>query len=159
MSNSFNSPPPPPRVEPATKSFSTPSTSSTSENRNIKVWENEAKQASEVVPITLRWWEEFKVAHSSKRLPRQPSSEAHWQRPTIGYVKLNVDASFHHPDNTTGLGGVFRDDTGSCLNVFSIFLYQSSSPSHGELLALLKGVRLAREHGFVPLLVETDFQV
>ncbi|KAL6129489.1 hypothetical protein ACLB2K_072839 [Fragaria x ananassa] len=127
-------------------------------NRNAKMWSDEAKQATEVVPITLGWWEEFKKANYPSKPPREAALVC-WQRPLKGFVKLNVDASFNHSDGTTGLGGVFRDHTGNCLGVFSTFLYQSSSPSHGELLALLKGVQIARTSGFVPLLIETDCQV
>nr|XP_011465871.1 PREDICTED: uncharacterized protein LOC105351944 [Fragaria vesca subsp. vesca] len=76
-------------------------------NRNAKVWENVVKQASEVVPITLGWWEEFKATHSSTRLPRQPSV-AHWQRPPTDCQVL-VDAVHTGSLDGSELGFLLHD--------------------------------------------------
>ena len=69
---------------------------------------------------------------------------------------MNVDASFHQATGAAGLGGIFRDSSGIFLGDFTAYISSVSSASHGELLALLLGVREAHSHHFVPLVVETD---
>ncbi|XP_004293135.1 PREDICTED: uncharacterized protein LOC101306887 [Fragaria vesca subsp. vesca] len=61
--------------------------------RNVKVWEDEAKLAVEIVPLTLGWWTEFKLAHAPSCGPRA-ASRATWKKPSAGFIILNVDASF-----------------------------------------------------------------
>ncbi|XP_062028441.1 uncharacterized protein LOC133744326 [Rosa rugosa] len=125
----------------------------TSHNRNAKVWGDAAKLASEVVPLTLGWWEEFKVAHSSSRLA-SPIQNVRWNKPPIGMIKLNVDAAFSNVCGSVGVGGVFRDFEGSCLGGFRHTLPAASSARHAELVALLVGAQLAISHQ----LVETNCQ-
>ncbi|KAL6205192.1 hypothetical protein ACLB2K_022454 [Fragaria x ananassa] len=62
------------------------------------------------------------------------------KKPSVGFVKLNVDAAFDPNTGRTGLGGVFHDHEGRCLGVFTKFIVSASSPQHSELLAVLEGV-------------------
>ncbi|XP_062013892.1 uncharacterized protein LOC133730283 [Rosa rugosa] len=126
-------------------------------NRNAKVWDGDVKPAFEVVPITLGWWEEYKAVHASIKEPRPVRHEL-WTKPPVGLVKLNVDAAFDNVTGCTGVGGIFRDSSGSFLGGFRHSVSVSNSARHGELLALLYGVKLAVTHHFVPLMVETDCQ-
>jgi hypothetical protein len=124
-------------------------------NRNSMVWDALSKPAVEFVPLTLGWWEEFRIVHATPtKLPRSHSQK--WKKPGLGFIKLNVDASFHQASGTAGLGGVFRDSNGSFLGGFFEFKTSISSAKHAELLAALLGVQLASFHSLVPLLVESD---
>ncbi|KAK9932942.1 hypothetical protein M0R45_020161 [Rubus argutus] len=80
-------------------------------NRNSQVWDEVSQSAAVIVPITLGWWEEFRSAHVSSHAPRQPILQK-WKKPSAGFVKLNVDASFNLASRRAGLGGVFRDSQG-----------------------------------------------
>ncbi|XP_024155881.1 uncharacterized protein LOC112163846 [Rosa chinensis] len=100
---------------------------------------DETKLASEVVPLTLGWWEEFKVAHSPSRLA-SPIQNVRWTKPPIGMIKLNVDVAFSNVDGSVGVGGVFRDFEGSCLGGFRHTLPTASSAHHAKLVELLVGV-------------------
>ncbi|KAK9929437.1 hypothetical protein M0R45_026537 [Rubus argutus] len=101
-------------------------------NRNSTVWDEVSKSASDIVPVTMGWWEEFRSVHTSSNVPQQPRLHK-WKPPPLGLVKLNVDASFNLISGGAGLGGVFRDSQGTVL-----------------------GVQEACKRHMVPLLVESD---
>jgi hypothetical protein len=124
-------------------------------NRNSTVWDEVSKSASDIVPVTMGWWEEFLSVHTSSHVPQQPRMHK-WKPPPLGLVKLNVDASFNLISGGAGLGGVFRDSQGTVLGAFTAFHASVSSATHGELLALLVGVQEACKRHMVPLLVESD---
>jgi hypothetical protein len=119
------------------------------------VWEKISKPAIEIIPLTLGWWEEYKASQAlPSGLPRFIPQK--WKKPQAGYVKLNVDASFHSVSSVAGLGGVFRDSEGNFLGGFVDFLPSIVSAKHGEMLALLLGVKVAYNRSLVPLIVESD---
>ncbi|KAL6218275.1 hypothetical protein ACLB2K_011490 [Fragaria x ananassa] len=125
---------------------------------NQKVWEGEVKHASEIVSLALGWWEDYKKARSSLNAPRI-ILRSRWTKPSVEFVKLNVDAAFDPNSGRTWLGGVFRDHEGFCLGAFTKFIVSGSSLQHSEFLAVLEGVRWAQVHHLLPLVVETDCQV
>ncbi|KAL6222466.1 hypothetical protein ACLB2K_005858 [Fragaria x ananassa] len=127
-------------------------------SRNQKVWEDEVKQTSEIVSLALGWWEDYKKARSSVIEPRTVF-RSRWSKPSVGFVKLNIDTAFDPNSRKAGLGGVFRDHDGYCLGTLTKFIVSASSPQHSELLAVLEGVGWARVHHLLSLVVETDCQV
>ncbi|XP_004289505.1 PREDICTED: uncharacterized protein LOC101302121 [Fragaria vesca subsp. vesca] len=115
--------------------------------------------ADEIVPITLGWWEDYKSAWLTSRTKPPTQVNIKWSRPPPGCVKLNVDVAFDLHTGATKIDGVFRDYLGQCLGAFSLALGNTSSARHGELLALLEGVRVASQKKLYPLLVETNCHV
>nr|XP_011462054.1 PREDICTED: uncharacterized protein LOC105350808 [Fragaria vesca subsp. vesca] len=111
----------------------------TSESKGLRGRLGEVKQASKIVSLALGWWENYKKARSSLIEPRIVF-RSRWTKPSIGFVKLNVDAAFDPNSERSGLGGVFRDHEGFCLGAFTKFIVSASSPQHSELLAVLEGV-------------------
>ena len=81
----------------------------------------------------------------------------HWLPPTENWVKLNVDGASRGNPRYAGGGGVFRDYHGKWIGGFSCNLNWCSSMK-AELLALLKGLRLAWEGQFSRLEVNMDSQ-
>ncbi|XP_061999057.1 uncharacterized protein LOC133716362 [Rosa rugosa] len=131
--------------------------SATWRNRNAKVWEGDFKQVSQLVPMTLGWLEEYKVAHITPKSGLAARTPPKWKKPPVGFIKLNVDAAFDQTScRAAGLGGVFRDHIGAFLHGFRHTIIVAHSARHVELLALVLGVQLAVDNHLTPLLVETD---
>ncbi|XP_073049043.1 uncharacterized protein [Primulina eburnea] len=75
----------------------------------------------------------------------------------IGLLKLNTDACVNKEADWYSIGGVLRDHQGRLLLAFGNRISQHISVVHGELLAVLEGVKLLYEKNFNNVLVETDF--
>ena len=78
-----------------------------------------------------------------------------WAKPSIGYVKLNIDDSSLGNPGHDGAGGVFRDSDGNILAGFSLFL-GSRTNMEAEAMALLEGLQSSAS--FHSLQVEMDSQ-
>lgn len=89
------------------------------------VWDEISKPAIEFVPLTLGWWEDFRIVHASSTRPIRPFIEK-WKKPAMIFIKLNIDASFHQP--SAGLGGVFRDSDRSFLGGFIAYQIKTLVP-------------------------------
>ncbi|XP_073133400.1 uncharacterized protein [Henckelia pumila] len=82
--------------------------------------------------------------------------EVHWIPPTPGRFKLNVDASVNEATNRYSMGGVLRDHQGRLLLAFGKHITQSLSVVHGELLAILEGVKLVYESNYRSIQATSD---
>lgn len=80
----------------------------------------------------------------------------HWLPPPVGSLKMNTDACFNKELNHYSVGGVVRDSQGRLLLAFGKQISQPISVVHGELLAVLVGVKLLYEKNFSNVLVESD---
>ncbi|KAE9595687.1 hypothetical protein Lal_00030672 [Lupinus albus] len=89
-----------------------------------------------------------------------PSLPIRWTKPEWGWVKLNVDGSRDHIGYppSSGCGGVMRDASGTWLLGFSQKLNPSYEVHMTEIVAILKGVKLAREMNVQKLVVESDLE-
>nr|XP_016513463.1 PREDICTED: uncharacterized protein LOC107830431 [Nicotiana tabacum] len=70
-------------------------------------------------------------------------------------IKLNCDGAFSSNNNAAGLGGAFRNNNGDWIMGFHK-ASQIISPTHAELMALLEGLKIAKEMNFLNLEIETD---
>lgn len=79
----------------------------------------------------------------------------HWRPPDSGWYKLNCDGSVTNYGGKAGCGGVLRGEMGEFLFGYAAGLGPSSI-TEAELMAILRGMQIARERGFEKILVETD---
>ncbi|XP_075080555.1 uncharacterized protein LOC142166043 [Nicotiana tabacum] len=70
-------------------------------------------------------------------------------------IKLNCDGAFSSNNNAAGLGGAFRNSKRDWIVGFHK-TSQPISPTHVKLLALLEGLKIAKEMNFLNLKIETD---
>ena len=79
------------------------------------------------------WWDRRKISHDEKcgtpvrtamsilgivanalaMEPRVKDRKVRWERPAMGVLKLNVDASYHADEGSGATGAVIRDCTGA----------------------------------------------
>uniref|UniRef100_A0A453BDG5 RNase H type-1 domain-containing protein n=1 Tax=Aegilops tauschii subsp. strangulata TaxID=200361 RepID=A0A453BDG5_AEGTS len=79
-----------------------------------------------------------------------------WLRPPMGFVKLNVDASFDHDLLRGTAGAVLRDDKGRFIVGGSWRLDWCADVLTAEALALRFGLTLAQKAGCNRLIVNSD---
>ncbi|KAL4304165.1 hypothetical protein GQ457_10G007230 [Hibiscus cannabinus] len=79
-----------------------------------------------------------------------------WSRPPPGWVKMNVDASVSIADQTAGVGGAIRDDTGSWRFGFARFVGRCNALL-AELWAIHGGLLHTWELGYLRVELESDF--
>ncbi|KAK8520480.1 hypothetical protein V6N12_004417 [Hibiscus sabdariffa] len=80
---------------------------------------------------------------------------AHWERLDEGWVCLNTDGAVSSSTGYGSVGGIFRTHDGSWLLGFnkSVGVIQSFQ---SKLWAIFYGLQIARDNGFVHLLIQTD---
>ncbi|KAK7407451.1 hypothetical protein VNO78_09391 [Psophocarpus tetragonolobus] len=96
--------------------------------------------------------------HAGHVPPLQGAHVASWKKPEIGWVKLNVDGSRDHfNDTSAGCGGVFRDSSAKWVYGFAKRLNPDNNQAHQtELEAILTGLNIASKLNIKKLIVESD---
>lgn len=85
-----------------------------------------------------------------------PKCVSVWKPPPVGFVKLNVDASFI-PDNLLAAwGAVLRDSNGDVLGSAWNLIDHCPSAETGEAIAYLERLKNARTWTSLPLILECD---
>ncbi|KAK7348804.1 hypothetical protein VNO80_23498 [Phaseolus coccineus] len=80
-----------------------------------------------------------------------------WEKPKIGWVKLNVDGSRdHYNGGSAGCGGVVRDSSGKWVGGFAKKLDSSLEVHRTELEAILAGLQFVSDMNFKKVVVESD---
>ena len=93
-----------------------------------------------------------------QKIKRQITIQVRWNRPPVGWFKLNADgASFGNPGKASG-GGLIRDHHGSWVKGYMRHIGFTSSIA-AEFWALKDGLMLASQLGITQLLVELDAKV
>lgn len=81
-----------------------------------------------------------------------------WKKPKVGWLKLNVDGSLLREIQSAGCGGVLRNDSGNWIYGFAQKLSPSSREDETEKEGILRGLKWAKEKGFMRVEVESDNQ-
>ncbi|KAL6199839.1 hypothetical protein ACLB2K_029621 [Fragaria x ananassa] len=100
---------------------------------------------------------EFRLV-TLKHVNMKAGGSEKWKPPTIGTVKINVDASFFQNTNIGSSGFVVRDSDGRFLAGGGQSYKGVISAEHVEALACKQAVQFAIMHHFVPAVIETDAQ-
>ena len=81
-----------------------------------------------------------------------------WKPPDFGWVKINSDGAISSAQRCAGAGVVVRDHVGNLLAGRCMRFDAIQEPLVIEQLACREAVRIAVEHGFQQVIVETDSQ-
>ena len=79
-----------------------------------------------------------------------------WSRPPMGFVKLNVDASFSEEDHTGAGGAILRDTTCTFIGVLTAKFDHVPDMVSAEVAALAEGLRLASNMGCTSIRIQSD---
>lgn len=79
-----------------------------------------------------------------------------WDRPTQGWVKINIDAARFEEVQCIGLGAVVWDDQGSFLRARSKWVASLLQPREAEALSLKEAMAWIKELSFRKCVFETD---
>ncbi|KAL6565896.1 hypothetical protein OROHE_004951 [Orobanche hederae] len=86
------------------------------------------------------------------------SRTENWQKPVIGELKCNVDATIFAEDNKFGVGACVRDENGVFRSAKTMWFYGSPSPLEAEAMGLLQSLRFIIEKNFTSVVIELDCQ-
>ena len=81
-----------------------------------------------------------------------------WEVPPHGWMKMNLDGASKGNPGHAGGGGTIGDNLGKWIRSFSANFGRCTSVK-AELLALLKGLQIARAEGIGHLLIQMDSQI
>jgi hypothetical protein len=93
--------------------------------RNDVVWRNERLPRTDVCErgiSLLTGWRNAKEVRERHNTQHQTSQNSTWTRPSEGYLKCNVDASFSRTRNKEGIGVCIRDDCHTLNFAHSFFI-------------------------------------
>ncbi|GMN68400.1 hypothetical protein TIFTF001_037459 [Ficus carica] len=107
-------------------------------SRNVRVFQNLWKSPMEILEVVL-----------TDRPPQ-------WQPPSLGHLKLNVDAGCREECGFVGVGAVVRDSDGVVIACLARKLVGSFPPLTAEFLALREGLEFVASCGVRVSEVETD---
>ena len=122
------------------------------------------------------WWDRRKISHDEKcgtpvrtamsirgivanalaMKPGVKDRKVRWERPAMGVLKLNVDASYHSNEGSGATGAVIRDCTGAFIAGCCYYKQHAMDAPSMDALALLDGLSLADNLGISTLVVESD---
>ena len=137
------------------------------------------QNARELIAITAwyLWWDRRKLVHEGKSQDAHQTSMGAraitanyfnaysskairkiggWSIPPRGFVKLNVDAAFHHDLLQGTAGAVLRDDKGRFIVRGNWWIEWCDNVLTAEVLALKFGLFLAQKAGCNRLVVNSD---
>ena len=78
----------------------------------------------------------------------------HWQAPTSGHYKLNVDAACKV--NTSGLGAIVRDGAGEIIAAMAAPIHHGNDPQFLEASAISRAIQFIMDLGLQQVWIESD---
>lgn len=81
---------------------------------------------------------------------------ASWYSPDKDWFQLNSDAAIHKTKGVAGLGVVIRNARGEFMAASTSQSSYFGDIEFAEASAILKGIKLVEDLGFLPLLIESD---
>lgn len=122
-------------------------------------WLRRQTTHNESVPPMSKWpLSILGIAAHAARACRgnQVNSQIRWTKPNPGFVKLNVDASYHAEEGTGATTAFIRDLSGKFLAGRCTFYLHAADAVTMEATAMKEGLILANSMGFHRVTAESD---
>ena len=128
--------------------------------RNNQYWNGSHESTARTVYLALEFlFDWISIKESVKPVSQvisPPVVQQHWQRPLLGFVKCNIDATVFREEARSSWGIVVRDSQG-------LFLHAASRVVHGlfhvrelETMGLREALSWIKQLGFKRVIFETD---
>lgn len=126
--------------------------------RNHLVFEGKQKTAEEIVGGAQSYLLEFKraVGASKSEMEKSTRQKQRWIPPPRNHYKINVDGAFD--GDRAGAGVVIRDSDGKIMAALAAKAQSGVDAEQLELLALLRGLKVAMDLNVSSFWLETDCQ-
>ena len=127
------------------------------ETISLQPWTTDKEGGTPSELSILQLWQPLPPSHSPPPSPSPPldPSPSSWSPSSFPFIKLNFDGASKGNPGAAGFGVVFRDHQGQILLISAGYLGHSTNNA-AELWGMIRGLQLAREHGFLNLIVEGD---
>ncbi|MBA0579417.1 hypothetical protein Gorai_021675, partial [Gossypium raimondii] len=124
-------------------------------NRNNSIFRGKEEEAWIVWDRAKILSDDFRIHNTVNKplLPLDPRVQK-WEKPPIGYVKINVDVV--ETDNKIGFGVIIRDCDGFVIGGGTGFKYELTTSEWAGLYALEEGVLLTHSFNVENVIFETD---
>lgn len=126
--------------------------------RNAAIIGNEVITKERVVSSIFSMLSDLRAVFPCHTTPEnRVSKDVGWEKPRIGWMKLNVDGSVLQNPVRSSFGGILRGEDGEWVAGFSGKL-GAATITLAELIALREGLKLAATLSVVKLQIESDSQ-
>ena len=98
----------------------------------------------------------LKVGNAKQSVQTKCNPQPRWERPSNGWMKLNIDGSFDSNSENGGIGAILRDSSGRPIFACCRPLQKCSGALETELRACVDGLVKAFQWTMLPIVVETD---
>ncbi|GAU43245.1 hypothetical protein TSUD_241360 [Trifolium subterraneum] len=131
-------------------------------NRNDKLWNDNVQLPRQIGRHAFDAWNDWYSVHKLQSNNVSGSTEAdlvRWEKPTLNWVKCNVDVAFVSGSGRTSVGLCFRDNSGQFMAGMTQCQQTVISSVEGEAWALLLAMEEARHRGLDRVQFESDSKV
>ncbi|GAU51576.1 hypothetical protein TSUD_414250 [Trifolium subterraneum] len=132
------------------------------QNRNDKLWNDNVQMPRQIGKHAFDAWNDWYSVHKLQSNNVRGTTEAdvvRWEKPTLDWVKCNVDVAFVSGSGRTSMGLCFRDNSGHFMAGMTQWQQTVISSIEGEAWALLLAMEEARHRGLNRVQFESDSKV
>ena len=127
--------------------------------RNQLLQDSQCRRSEDVVAWATDYIGEYRKANQvGESLPSRLHSTCpvKWSKPAAGWFKINTDAAIREADRLVGTGALVRVSVGNVLTCAVQRFETCFDPATADAFAILQGLRLAVDGGFLPAVLESD---
>ncbi|GAU43422.1 hypothetical protein TSUD_334850 [Trifolium subterraneum] len=131
-------------------------------NRNDKLWNDNVQMPRQIGRHAFDAWNDWYSVHklqSNNVCGTTKADLVRWEKPTLDWVKCNVDVAFVSGSGRTSMGLCFRDINGHFMAGMTQWQQTVISSIEGEAWALLLAMEEARYRGLNRVQFESDSKV
>ena len=133
-------------------------------NRNNKEWRNKGWSVGHILHIVGKMMNQWQEAHHLKGMhsgnPQLPDPyPTTWQKPMVGWYKMNVDAAVDPNKSLIGCGSILRDAEGNFISARVALIQIRLSSNEAEAMSMREALSWLKHMQLPRVIVEMDSQM